>query len=201
MLENVATCGVQGNGLALPGQGAAWRSRSVAALASGPVWFAEIAFDTDVEFYRANSSSTQATVDDIEAVLNGVDAIFMRDVRIGYQLTSIIVRTTEPDPYNSTDAHTLLDQVRAEWWDTLRNDRWDIAHLMTGKNLNGTTIGVAWTATVCRDRSHALGLSESRFSATFNRRIWLTAHELGHNWGACHCDDTNCVATPPSDCD
>ena len=44
-------------------------------------------------------------------------------------------------------------------------------------NLDGGTIGVAYLADICTN--NAYGLSESRFSSVFSRRVALTTHELG----------------------
>jgi hypothetical protein len=66
-----------------------------------------------------------------------------------------------------------------------------VAHLFTGKNLDGSVIGIAYLGVVC-DVNDAYGLSQSRYTTNFSLRVSLTAHELGHNWNAQHCD-----ASPP----
>ncbi|MEQ8765929.1 MAG: M12 family metallo-peptidase [Planctomycetota bacterium] len=152
----------------------------------------QIAFDADREFWAKNGSSVSATVNDIENILNGVVTVYERDVNITYELSTIIVRTSEPDPYSSSDAGTLLDQFENYWAANHGGIHRDIAHLMTGKNINGGTIGVAWVGTICSG-PRSYGLSESRFTSNFNRRVTLTAHELGHNWSAPHCNgDGDC---------
>lgn len=155
---------------------------------------AEVSFDADVEFFQSNGSSVTATVDDIERIVVGVDGIYRADVGISYVLNRIVIRTSEPDPYTTTNADDLLDEVQDEWEGTFGSLEWDMVHLMTGKNLDGTTIGIAWVGQVC-DRSGFLdpsggeGLSSNNFGApTLARRIALTAHEMGHNWDAVHCD-------------
>ncbi|MFG0331327.1 MAG: M12 family metallo-peptidase [Phycisphaerales bacterium] len=150
------------------------------------ILLAEIAFDADVEFYNRNQQSVSGTIADIEAVMNDVDVIYQRDVEVAYLITTIIVRTGEPDPYSSTNAGTLLDQFQSEWNRNQGGVQRDVAHLMTGKNLQGGTIGVAYLGVICA-RSVAYGLSESRFTSRWDWRVGLTAHELGHNWNAGHC--------------
>ncbi len=152
----------------------------------------EIAFDADYEFYTRNGSSVSNTVADIEYVLNGVEAIYDRDTDIVYTITTVIVRDSEPDPYTSTDAGTLLDQFRSEWNSNQTGVHRDVAHLMTGKSLDGSVIGVAWLSVICNS-TWGYGLSESRFTSNYNYRVGLTAHEVGHNWSAPHCDgDSDC---------
>lgn len=163
-----------------------------AASAAETVHLTEIAFDADFEFYERNNSSATDTVLDIEAVMNAVDAIYRSSFMIGHEITEVIVRTVEPDPYDATDPYTLLDQFRGHWNAAHADLPRDVAHLMTGKNLDGSIIGLAWVAEVCGDRGY--GLSQSRFSANFARRTALTAHELGHNWSARHCNgDADCA--------
>lgn len=71
----------------------------------------------------------------------------------------------------------------------------DIAHLMTGKSLANSIIGIAYPDVMCQTcpGGRGYGLSQSRFSRLMSDRVCLTAHELGHNWGACHCDNSICT--------
>jgi len=150
----------------------------------------EIAIDSDTQFYQANGSSVTATENDITNVINGVSAIYETTADVSYEITVIYVETTEPDPYSTSDSGGLLDQFRAHWNSQHQADQRDIAHLFTGKNLSGSTIGVAWLNVIC-NKSQGYGLSQSKFSGSFTFRVGLTAHELGHNWSANHCDGSS----------
>ncbi len=152
----------------------------------------EIAFDADFEYFQLNGGSVANTVADIESVMSGVNAIFRNDVDIVHLLSAIVVRTTSNDPYTQTDAAALLGEMQTQWNTQHASLPRDVAHLMTGKDLNGTTIGVAWLQSVCSDPASGVGygLSQSRYSINAWQRVALTAHELGHNWGACHCDES-----------
>lgn len=147
----------------------------------------EIACDADFEFYQANGSSVAATQLDIETVLNGVEAIYANDVDIEYAITTILVRTAEPDPFTSLSPNTLLNQFSNHWNSSQQAVARDVAHLFTGKELDGSVIGIAQLSVIC-SKSSAYGLSQSRFTANMTSRVGLTAHELGHNWSASHCD-------------
>lgn len=147
----------------------------------------EIAFDADFEFYQRNGSSVSATVDDIERIMNRVDTIYVRDTDVTFQLTGIVVRSNSADPYTSSDAGTLLTQFRNHWNSNFTGIRRDLAHLFTGRNINGGTIGIAYLGVVCSG-SNGYGLSESRFTANLTNRTGLTAHEVGHNFNSNHCD-------------
>jgi hypothetical protein len=147
----------------------------------------EIACDADFEFYQLNGSSVSATQADVELVLNGVDAIYTHDVDVQYAIGTIIVRTAEPDPYSSASPGTLLNQFSSHWNSQQQGVKRDIAHLFTGKDLDGSVIGIAQLSVIC-SQSSGYGLSQSRYSLNLTNRVALTAHELGHNWSANHCD-------------
>lgn len=146
----------------------------------------QIAFDADFEFYQKNGSSVPNTTADIEGVMNGVRTTYERDCDVTFTITTVIVRSTSSDPYTSTNPETLLNQFRNHWQASQGAVVRDIAHLMTGKNVDGGTIGIAWLSAVCT--SNGYGLSESRFTTNTNSRLALTAHEIGHNFSAGHCD-------------
>ena len=148
---------------------------------------AEIACDADVEFYNKNGSSVTNTENDIENIIDRVQNIYQPDVGIRYTITTIIVRTAEPDPYGSNNPNTLLNQFVNHWNANQQGIQRDVAHLFTGKNIQGGVIGIAFLSVICNLNS-AYGLSESRFTNNITSRTALTAHELGHNWSANHCN-------------
>ena len=162
-------------------------------------YFARIAFDADVDYYNS-MGTVEDTVNSIEGLLNEVDNIYARDVQIGYQLVTIMVRTTDPEPYTSSDAPTLLGQLRSEWNDNHADIGRDVTHLVTGKaiykdgsQIAGISFGPYTTnplGVICNDPLDAYSLTSDNILAdTHDRRVNLMAHELGHNWGAYHCDD------------
>lgn len=180
--SSAASCGA----LAAPGLAPA-PGGSSHALTINHVQITEIAFDADFEYFQLNSSSVNATVADIESVMNALDVIYARDVDIVHRFTGMIVRTTSNDPYTHTDGQLLLAQFADHWNLNHPTIPRDVAHLMTGRNLDGNWVGFAYLSTVCTT-DWAYGLSQSRYTGTFHLRVALTAHELGHNWGANHCD-------------
>ena len=159
------------------------------APAAGPL-VADLAIDADYELFVLNGSSVDATVHDVETVLSNVNAVYDRDCGIQHRLVALIVRASEPDPYSTTAPDSLLDQFRNHWNTAQTGIARDVAHFMTGKDLNGGVIGIASVGVVC-NRSRAYGLSQTRFTSNLGRRTALTAHELGHEWNAVHCDGTN----------
>jgi hypothetical protein len=155
-------------------------------LGTGVRW-CELAFDADVEFFNKNGGSVANTINDIELIVSLMNVIYDRDVDVLFDVATIVVRTAEPDPYSSTDPNTLLNQFRSHWANTKSFIKRDTAHLMTGKNMNGSVIGIAYLSVIC-SQAQGFGVSESKFSGNLNYRVGLTSHEIGHNYSANHCD-------------
>ena len=150
----------------------------------------EIAWDADFEYYQLNGSSVPNTVTDIENILNSVEAIYLNDVNVGYLLTDVIVRNSPSDPYTTNDPSGLLSQFQQEWLNNQGAIHRDVAHMMTGKNLAGSVIGISFGGGIC-SQFFGYSLSQSKFSNNFILRTALTAHEVGHDWTAQHCDGQN----------
>ena len=156
------------------------------ASANADMLLCRIACDADYEYYALNGSSVTNTIADIETVIDGVSAIYERDIGVSFQLTQIIVRTAEPDPYDSTTVDGLLSQFRLDWQNNHPDIARDVAHLFTGKSF-GTVLGNSYTDQVCPGRNH-YSLVRSRWQTDPAKRIALSAHEIGHSFGAAHCD-------------
>ncbi|HEX9766951.1 MAG TPA: M12 family metallo-peptidase, partial [Nitriliruptorales bacterium] len=181
-----ATCGVPT--LALPhAEGSDEATSGAPGGGATSVRICEIACDADFEFYQSKGSSVANVQADIENILNGVENIYSSDVEVLYQITTIVVRTNSSDPYTTASPGGLLDEFQIEWNQNQNGVQRDVAHLFTGRNLSGSTIGIASLGVICTI-NNAYGLSQSNFSGSFTFRVGLTAHELGHNWSAFHCD-------------
>ncbi|GEM_PF-1811808 len=150
----------------------------------------EMVFDTDFPYYQGRGSSVTTATSDIENIVNQCDLIYRRDVSITFGIRQIVVRTTAAtDPYNSfaltsVDPGTLLSSIGTVWSGVSAPTR-DLVHLMTGRDLTSSTIGIAWVGVVCRSSSNT-GLSQTLFSSNLAQRTTLTAHEIGHNFGSSH---------------
>jgi len=177
-------CGVDDNVIAHP--------RDVEAPAGpigGGLKVAELAFDADFELFSQDfGSNEQAVIDFIETRTAGVNAIYEAEVGITHVITEIIVRTNVNDPYTTSNPSSLLGQFQNHWNSQQQGVQRDVAHLWTGKNLQGGVIGIAFLNGVC-STFQGYGLSE-RFTSNSLLLNCLMAHELGHNWSANHCDGT-----------
>jgi hypothetical protein len=164
----------------------------------------DVLIDADFQFFLQNGGSVSNTVADIESVMNGVSLVYERDVDLSWEITGILVRTSSAaNPYSSSSAETLLCQLVEEWNQSgVSTIRRDTTHLFTGRELIGTTIGIAFNGVICNVSANspcgggvqnlAYGLSQSRFNTFYDARVSLTAHELGHNYNSDHCTGGNC---------
>lgn len=152
----------------------------------------EIALDCDYQYFVWQSSNVKKTQRDAEKVVANMETIYERDVDITYEISLIIVRQTSgSDPYTSNDAGTLLGQFQSYWCTNYSHVGRDTAHLLTGNNINGGIIGIAWLGVICASTSCnglGYGLSWTTFTSNLATRVGLTSHEVGHNWNAGHCD-------------
>lgn len=152
----------------------------------------DLAVEADVSFYQANGSSIAATQADMESIVNNCEVIYLADVGVTYTISSSLIRTSG-DPYSTSDSAVLLNEFVSEFLSTQGGATRDTAHLFTGRDLDSSIIGIAYLSVIC-NQTFGFGLSESRFTSNLASRTALTAHELGHNWGAGHCNgDSDCA--------
>ena len=180
----------------------------IEAEASGPVpslsqlKIARISTDADGEYVTSLGGATQAN-NQITSILNFVDGIYQSEIGVTFQ---IVQQNTwadaASDPYTSTSPSTRLQQFRDHWNANFPNsgvNRRALAHLFTGVDLDGNTIGIARLAAVCRSADFSYGLSQQfpLGSPTIDARaVVLTAHEIGHNFSATHTNQVD-TQTPP----
>ena len=143
---------------------------------------AQLGCDTDYEYFQDWGSQTESR---INSVINSVNTQYESQLNLTHEITTVIVRSSSDDPYTTTNAGSLLDQFADEWNSNQGSIPRDVAHLFTGKSLQGGTIGIAWLGVVCYTGS-AYSLVESDCCGSFGCTTDLSAHELGHNWGAGH---------------
>ena len=169
----------------------------------------DVATESDFEYtqsFAANPSNVgqaaaNAANQDILDILAGVDAIY--DAQIGVRVRVVFQRawTDNTDPYTLTNASNALSEFRTSYEahpPAGLPDR-DITHMFTGKNFDGSTIGIAYLGVTCSVPEFAYGISQSKWTGETGAtvaRIALTSHEMGHNFGAQHPNQLNPV--PPS---
>ena len=164
----------------------------------GSLSICEVGVDADFEYF-SDYGSVQATMDRMELVLSMVNQQYNSEVGISHTISGAVVRSNSNDPYTSSNAETLLGQFQNEWLNNQGGIQRDIAHLFTGKSINGGTIGIAYLGAIC-DTQMGFGLAESDFNNNLGCAVDLSAHELGHNWDADHCNCNSHTMNPSITC-
>lgn len=154
------------------------------AMAQGPGAVSEISVGAvgDFEFTSAQGGDAAAAAA-ITTRLNNVDGIYSQEIGVQINVPLIDTFSDPADPFTESDPGLLLDELTAYRQGTPAQDNLGLTHLWTGRDLDGTTVGIAWSGVLCRS-GFGSGLSEGNGSAAFDSLI--AAHEIGHNFGAPH---------------
>ncbi len=138
----------------------------------------DIAVVADRQFVDANPSNPDAAV---VARMNIVDGIYSEQVGVQINVTEIRALRSNGG-LSSSQAGTLLDQF-SDFVAASDFVNPGLAHLFTGRDLNGGVVGIAYVGTLCRE-AFGVGLSQTTGRGTAGALI--VAHEMGHNFGAPH---------------
>lgn len=167
-------------------------SRTVAALETGEVntvtrKVLTISTDADPEWYAQNGANSNA---EIASIVNAAEVIYERQLGVKFRIVKQHVYT-DSSPYSTTAAGELLTTFLQNP-DNAQNlgdgsadfdERVDLKHLFTGKNLDGSVIGIAYIGVVCAASPYSYGITQSYMPAA---NMGIFAHEVGHNLGAMH---------------
>lgn len=151
----------------------------------------------DFELYQQFASNETATETAIMNRLNIVDGIYSEQLGVQLSVETLDIFTSSDDPFSdSTDANALLEEIGTYRQSTPSQRSQGLTHLYTGRNLDGSTVGIAYLDALCSAR-YGAGLSEGGSGATFASLV--TAHEIGHNFGAEHDAEAGsvCESAPP----
>ena len=138
-----------------------------------------VAVEGDFEWYQTYGGNSWSQ---IYYVMNVVDGIYQNQFNLRVTIPYINVYTTNTDPYNATDSQGLLTEFRNHWQNNLGGISRTLAHLFTGKMIDGGNgFGIAWLGVVCSNSSLSYGLTASQAP-----QVKTTPHEIGHNLSATH---------------
>ncbi len=166
-----------------------------AAMARGPGALSEITLSAIGDFqFTDQRGGDVAAAAAIATRMNNVDGYFSEQV--GVQITlqqPVETHSDSDDPFSDTpDSDLLLDELSEYRLQTASHNSAGLTHLWTGRDLAGSTVGIAWRGALCDDYFSA-GLTEGKGGALIDSLV--AAHEIGHNFGAQHDGepDTSCA--------
>lgn len=138
---------------------------------------AELGVVGDVEFSTRYGARAEA---EALSLINIADAIFVQQLGVHLRVAALQIFETEPDPFDSTDAATVLGELENYKASTPAFASLDLAHLLTNKtfdaNVDSRPVGIANIGAVCATAAGA--------AVSANGRV--VAHEIAHNLGAPH---------------
>ena len=146
---------------------------------------AELAFDTDYEFYdRIGGQDEAVCMANIETGLNLTNLIYERDLHVRHIMAALILRTDPQSDFyaqwpDASDFGDMLSSFRGEWNANMGALEYDMAYYVTGKG-NPEYGGLAYVGVVCGGSRYGMGLGRG---SGYER---IMRHELGHNWSSSH---------------
>lgn len=172
-----------------------------------------VAVDTDWQFTgNLFGGNTAASAGYALSLMGAVSEIYQSHINVRLQVPFLRVWAADVDPYSAADMFQMLDQFRDHWNANMDAVPRDLAHLLSGDGLGG---GVAYLNVICTPWWH-YGVS-ANLGGSFpypvihndhgNWDPFVTAHELGHNFGTLHthdgyeppidgCGNGDCSVTP-----
>ncbi len=168
----------------------------------------EIAFDLKFQELFAAQSVAQAM-----AIINIVDGHYLNDLKISIDAITLemladdLFDTSEAASpvLNAGDLLTTIEMKKNNNQIPFMTNVNALTHLVTGRDFEGGTLGVAYLGSVCQPNGFSTGTSSVFFdnpadTSTFNIPLTavIVAHELAHNLGANHDGPTGNVLCPAS---
>lgn len=146
-----------------------------------------ISTDADEEWYQRYGEQSNGV---IASIINSAETIFNQQLGIRFRIVQQHVYA-QGSPYTTTDSSKLLAAFAMNSENKMNlgegkasfHQDVDLKHLFTGKDLDGSTIGIAYIGTVCALPTMSYGITQAYMDIA-NPAIF--AHELGHNFGANH---------------
>ena len=141
----------------------------------------DLAIIGDYEFTRNQLLDAAA---ELTTRMNNVDGIFSMQLGVQLNVNRVDTYSINDDPFSDqTDASMLLDELTDYRVSTAAQYANGLTHLFTGRNLDTSTVGLAYTGALC-SRRYGAGLTQGTHTAIMDSLI--AAHEIGHNFGAPH---------------
>jgi len=165
-----------------------------------------ISTDADQEWFQRYGEQSNAV---IASIVNTAEAVYNRQLGLRFRIVKQHVYS-DNSPYTSAEAGALLTTFTRNPENATNlsddpstfQDEVDLKHLFTGKDIDGSIIGIAYIGVVCAVPSLSYGITQAYMDVA-NPGIF--AHEVAHNFGASHDSSTReglmypSISIPPAD--
>jgi hypothetical protein len=148
------------------------------SLPAGTLKEAEIHVVADGAYHARHQGDSASR---IASVINAISGIYEAELDVRITIGQSTVYTEATDPF--TSSNNPSDLLNNFTFDEPHVQGFDLAHLFTGRNVDGSVVGNAWLGVVCNG-TYGTGFSQDLSS--LDSRIVLTAHEMGHNFDSGH---------------
>ena len=149
---------------------------------------ADIATEADYQYVSYFGGSAQAN-NEILSILNVVQSVYERELNLRLRIVYQHTWDTPAQPYSGTNPDQMLLQFKSHWDSNFANINRDLTHLWTGRPMDNF-YGYSYISSVCNPNQTLgnLAYGISRQLDFVPNKFYLTAHEIGHNFGATHSD-------------
>ncbi|XP_022522561.2 disintegrin and metalloproteinase domain-containing protein 28 [Astyanax mexicanus] len=174
------------------------------ARGAGPTMFQQQKYNelfivADNRMYQKSDSNVDKVKKRIYEIINFVNAVY-KPVNTFIALTGLEIWSDSDKIVVTAPAGETLDKFTTWRNDVLmKRQPNDNAHLITGIDFEGSTVGLAFIGTLCS--GHSTGVIQDHSSNAIAVGATLS-HEMGHNLGmnhdtsSCTCPDSSCIMAP-----
>lgn len=151
----------------------------------------DLAYEADSEVFKACGGDIKKTEAYLITMLSRVSSLFEEFIDVRINISWLKIWTNDPnDPYNAKGDYAILRDKALPYWDQNYQDvQRDLFHVSTSISYGGG--GYGYLDVLCKNKYYGMAVTSIQCgndlnSFNFSYDIYITAHEIGHNFNAQH---------------